>query len=508
MIAGIDFNIILALLAGGIMTAALFWPALRDERQRRRHAEERLAAARKALATQHYDGAPYRDLFDALLDAHPIPVIVLSRDRVIVFANRAALRLVHMPSQRVVGRALAGIIQDYDTTQTVIEASERATQRERTFRRETTGATWRVIVTPMRVRAAARARRSVGNGEGPASHLILTIEDLTELRRLETIRSDFVAHVSHELRTPLAAMKLLAETLEGALERDPPAARTFARRISAETSHLSRMVAELLELSRIESGQIQLRREPTDIGGLIEVVLERMRPLAEERQITLTSQVPVGVPDVDADAERIGEVLVNLIHNGIKYTPVGGTVTVGVEAPSQAEGAAPGVSEAGARATPASAAEAATPGARVLTVSVRDTGIGISPHDLPRVFERFFKADRARTRALAGSARAEGSTAEGPDDAHASAAAGTGLGLAIARHLVELHGGQITAASRLGRGSTFAFTLPLAEHAPPLAAEGAARPAARAGGADIRGQPARTGHGYELTADSAQPGTM
>lgn len=321
MIAGVDANLLLALLAGGIMTTALFWPTLRYETQRRRQAEDQLAATRKALASQQGDGAPYRDLFDALLDAHPIPVIVMSRERVIVFANRAALRLVHMPSQRVIGRVLASVIQDYDTTQVVLEAIEATAQRERTFLRATTGATWRVIVTPMRMHVMKDGTRMTSAQGINASHLILTIEDLTELRRLETVRSDFVAHVSHELRTPLAAMKLLTETLEGALERDPPAAQAFARRISAETSHLSRMVAELLELSRIESGQIQLRREPTDIGGLIEVVTDRMRPLAEERQITLAAQVPAGLPDVDVDAERIGEVLVNLIHNGIKYTP-------------------------------------------------------------------------------------------------------------------------------------------------------------------------------------------
>jgi two-component system phosphate regulon sensor histidine kinase PhoR len=277
---------------------------------------------------------------------------------------------------------------------------------------------------------------------------------------LETVRSDFVAHVSHELRTPLAAMKLLAETLEGALERDPPAAHTFARRISAETSHLSRMVAELLELSRIESGQIQLRREPTDIGGLIEVVLDRMRPLAEERQITLVAEVPARLPDVDVDAERIGEVLVNLIHNGIKYTPVGGAVTVAVGLPMPAEEVPMEGAESVARVEDSATVPAAT---SVLAVSVCDTGIGISPQDVPRVFERFFKADRARTRTLAGSNCSELGAAEEDGDPRASAAAGTGLGLAIARHLVELHSGQISAASRLGQGSTFTFTLPLAE---------------------------------------------
>src|SRR5262249_59750369 len=124
-----------------------------------------------------------------------------------------------------------------------------------------------------------------------------------------------------ELRTPLAAVKLLAETLLRALEDDPAAARTFAERIEVQITHLSQMVVELLELSRIESGKITLRTEPTDIAGLVEVVLDRMRPLAEAKQIALRSAVPDGLPDVQIDANRIGEVLVNLIHNALKYTP-------------------------------------------------------------------------------------------------------------------------------------------------------------------------------------------
>ncbi|HKT40481.1 MAG TPA: ATP-binding protein, partial [Ktedonobacterales bacterium] len=340
--------------------------------------------------------------------------------------------------------------------QAVLEALEATEQRERTFRRATTGVTWRVIVTPMRVHGAVEAVGSIGEAGAGASHLILTIEDLTELRRLETVRSDFVAHVSHELRTPLAAMKLLAETLEGALERDPPAAHTFARRISAETSHLSRMVAELLELSRIESGKIKLRTEAVEIAGLIEASIDRMVPLAEERNIRLISAVPDGLPDAWADASRAGEVLINLIHNGIKYTPPGGSVTISAE-----------VIETATAGEPLGAEQQGQPAANprpMLAVHVTDTGIGIDEDDLPRVFERFFKVDRARTREMDEAALPE-----------TRAAAGTGLGLAIARHLAELHGGRVWAESRVGRGSVFSFSLPLAS---PSAATPAVEPPA------------------------------
>src|SRR5262249_59929857 len=174
------------------------------------------------------------------------------------------------------------------------------------------------------------------------SHLILRIEDLTELRRLETVRQDFVAHVSHELRTPLAALKLLAETLTTALADDPPAARAFARRITGEIDHLTQMVAELLELSRIESGKIQLHTEATDIGGLVEVVFDRLRPLAEARSVTLIAGVPLSLPDAEADGTRIGEVLINLIHNALKYTDPGGTVTVSAQALDDTQSASRG----------------------------------------------------------------------------------------------------------------------------------------------------------------------
>ena len=284
--------------------------------------------------------------------------------------------------------------------------------------------------------------------------LALIIEDLTELRRLETVRRDFVSHVSHELRTPLAAIKLLAETLVSALDRDPVAARGFALRISAETDHLAQMVAELLELSRIESGKITLQMEPTDMAALVEVVIERMRPLSEERGVALAADLPDALPDALCDGERIGEVLVNLIHNGLKYTQPGGRVTVSAEVIEE--------ESSGALSSPGAQRRVSQP---MLLTRVTDNGVGISDEDLPRVFERFFKADRARTRQVAEQAEAHRNHQGTEAGSREQAAAGTGLGLAIARHLVELHGGRIWAESRVGHGSVFSFTLPLAHQA-------------------------------------------
>ncbi|MDE3228518.1 MAG: hypothetical protein KGO05_01455, partial [Chloroflexota bacterium] len=228
-------------------------------------------------------------------------------------------------------------------------------------------------------------------------------------------------------------------------------ARRFAQRIAAETEHLSQMVAELLELSRIESGKITLRAEPTDMAALIEVVIERMRPLSEERGVALVASLPDALPDALCDGERIGEALVNLIHNGLKYTHPGGQVTVS------------------AAVTQDEAAHGS--GQPMLVTRVADNGVGISEEDLPRIFERFYKVDRARTRQLApaqadaqaGASASAGAQAQAAAGAQAQAAAGTGLGLAITRRLIEMHGGRIWAESRLGHGSVFSFTLPLAQ---------------------------------------------
>lgn len=237
---------------------------------------------------------------------------------------------------------------------------------------------------------------------------LLVLHDLTRVRRLETVRRDFVSNVSHELRTPLASLKALAETLqEGALE-DPPAARRFLQQMENEIDNLTQMVRELLELSRIESGRVPLERKWIAASDLVTPAVERMKLQAERAGLTLSLDCPADLPQVWVDRERIEQVLVNLLHNAIKFTPPGGTVQVqlGVE------------------------------NGRLL-IAVRDSGVGIPPDALERIFERFYKADKARS------------------------GGGTGLGLSIARHLIEAHGGRIWAESALGAGSVFWIALPI-----------------------------------------------
>jgi two-component system phosphate regulon sensor histidine kinase PhoR len=236
---------------------------------------------------------------------------------------------------------------------------------------------------------------------------VMVVRDLTEKRRLEKMRRDFVANISHELRTPVASLKLLAETLKGGALEDPAVAGDYLNRIEAETDKLSQMVQELGELSSIESGQAPIIKQPLEVKPFIESIIERLRPLADRAGLELLTDVAGGLKQVSADAQRIEQVLVNLIHNSIKFTPAGGRITVGARAKTKG-----------------------------LEVFVTDTGIGIAPDDLPRIFERFYKADKART------------------------SGGTGLGLAIAKHIVQAHGGEIRADSPPGAGAIFSFTLP------------------------------------------------
>jgi two-component system phosphate regulon sensor histidine kinase PhoR len=240
---------------------------------------------------------------------------------------------------------------------------------------------------------------------------LVVLQDVTELRYLERARRDFVANVSHELRTPLAALKLLVETLETAVRDDPDSVQLFLQKMQVELDDLTQLVQELLELSRIESGEVRLQLQETPVGPLMTDVVRRLEPMAERKQIVLTVRPPdPGLPLVRVDAVRIEQVLRNLVHNAIKFTAPQGEVTIWAE-----------------------------PHPAGVAICVRDTGIGIEPEDLPRVFERFYKVDKARA---------------------ASGEGGTGLGLAVAKHLVRAHGGDIWATSTPGRGSTFCFSLP------------------------------------------------
>jgi two-component system, OmpR family, phosphate regulon sensor histidine kinase PhoR len=236
---------------------------------------------------------------------------------------------------------------------------------------------------------------------------LLLAQDLTQVRKLETVRRDFISNVSHELRTPLASLKALTETLQSGALADPEAGPRFLSRIATEVDALTQMAQELLDLSRIESGQVQLNFESISPRTLLYAAADRMKTQAERANIKLNVLTADGLPNIRADKARLEQVLVNLIHNAVKFTKPGGEITL--------------------------EAEAVDSGARC---AVRDTGTGIPAESLSRIFERFYRVDSSRT------------------------GSGTGLGLSISRHIVEAHGGKIWAESEEGRGSTFYFYIP------------------------------------------------
>lgn len=250
---------------------------------------------------------------------------------------------------------------------------------------------------------------------GEVAGAVAVLHDVTEIRRLEHVRSEFVANVSHELRTPLTSLQGFVETLQDGAAEDPATLHRFLEIIAAETGRLSRLVDDLLDLSRLESGRLEIRRDPVDLSGLVERALAFYAPAAQAKRVTLEGALPPDVPPVPGDEDLLEQVLRNLVDNAVKYTPEGGRVGVSAELAEYPDGR------------------------REVVLSVADTGPGIPPEHLPRLFERFYRVDRARSRQLGG----------------------TGLGLAIVKHIAERHGGRAWVDSVQGEGATFSVALPL-----------------------------------------------
>jgi two-component system phosphate regulon sensor histidine kinase PhoR len=240
--------------------------------------------------------------------------------------------------------------------------------------------------------------------------VVAVFHDISDIKRIEKIRRDFVANVSHELRTPVTVIKGYAETLaDGLIESDPTTASRFVETIRTHSERLAELVADLLTLSQLEFREAPLELRCVDLADSVTSALRLLEAKASDKEVSLSSSVPVGIT-VSADLMKLEQVLVNLLDNALKYTPSGGSVSV----------------------------TAVNEGAMVL-IAVTDTGIGIPPRDIPRIFERFYRVDEARSRDQGG----------------------TGLGLSIVKHIVQLHGGTVTVQSTPGKGSTFSFTLPL-----------------------------------------------
>jgi two-component system phosphate regulon sensor histidine kinase PhoR len=334
-----------------------------------------------------------RSRLTAALNSSVDAVIAMDEQARVLFANEAAVRLFQRPATEIVGNPFTWTLADERIIE-AIKASRERGESQVTLIERPGRQFFQVVTTPIR--------------EGGDWTVLAVFHDLTDVKRTEQMRRDFVANVSHELRTPLAAINAVIETLaDGAID-DKAVANDFLARADAEVDRLALMVEELLELSRIESGEMPLSIAPANVAALLRDVVERLRPQAERKQLTLSLDVDPAAGDVAMDAQRIERAAVNLLHNAIKFTPEGGSI--GVSARRDRD---------------------------QLVIAVADSGIGIAPEERSRVFERFYKAD------------------------HSRASVGSGLGLALVKHAAEAHGGSVRVESDLGRGSTFSLSIPV-----------------------------------------------
>jgi two-component system, OmpR family, phosphate regulon sensor histidine kinase PhoR len=246
--------------------------------------------------------------------------------------------------------------------------------------------------------------------EAEKNFAVLVFHNITEIKRLERVRKDFVANVSHEIRTPLTSIKGYVEALLDGAKDDPKRSLEFLQILKKHSDQLGAVVADLLTLAQIESGQVAWNREPIHLAELAEKVMAMLRPIAQKKRQQLIMRVPNDLPAFVGDSERMAQVLVNLVENAVKYTPQGGTIRIEGQASEQG-----------------------------IEVAVADNGIGIPPKDLARIFERFYRVDQARSRELGG----------------------TGLGLSIVKHIVEHHEGSVRVESEPGKGSRFSILLPI-----------------------------------------------
>ncbi|HTA51604.1 MAG TPA: ATP-binding protein, partial [Candidatus Acidoferrum sp.] len=346
-----------------------------------------------------------RNRSSAILRSMVEGVAVIDAQEKIVFCNRAFSEVWNLDSAAIEGRPVIEAVRHSD----LLSLIRRALRGEEGLRSEIVMGivqqrSFSVTATPIIALEGALA------GDRP-SGAVLVLHDVSELRRLERIRHDFVANVSHEFKTPLTAIQGFAETLlSGALE-DPRNNRRFLEIIRDHATRLAALTDDLLKLARIEAGKLEVQFGPVQLIDVIDRCVETALINATRKRITLEVDVPPHLPLVHGDASLLRDVVQNLLDNAIRYTPEGGRVRITADARP-----------------------------REAIVSVDDTGIGIPLTDQERIFERFYRVDPARSRE----------------------AGGTGLGLSIAKHIVEAHGGRLWVESEVGHGSKFSFSLSLA----------------------------------------------
>lgn len=339
---------------------------------------------------------------DAILSSMSDGLLAVDQVGRVMLLNRAAAEMFSKQKEEVVGRYLLEVVRNHEIDQGVKDILESGKPVELELKLfPTTRQIFKIYGAPI----LNEQNRVVG--------AVLLIRNITEIRRLEQVRTEFVANVSHELRTPLTSIRGFVETLlEGALE-DKNLCRRFLEIINNEAQRLQRLIEDLLTLSQLENRPPALPEKSVFLAKVLDKILEVVKPLASEKGITLETKLPSDLKPLSISENFLGQVLLNLLDNAIKYTPPGGRVTVAASAQDNN-----------------------------IRVEVSDTGIGIPPESLQRVFERFYRVDKARSREMGG----------------------TGLGLAIVKHIIESHKGSVGVTSEVGKGSTFFFTLPAAEN--------------------------------------------
>lgn len=349
---------------------------------------------RDELKEERDNSLAEKAVFSSILRNMNDGILVVDQKGNVTLINQTACKIFDVTQEEALGQSLVEVIRHYKINELFEKTSAEHSPQVTSFETAPDKTYIRCIATPL-------DQETHGN-------ILFLMQDLTRIRQLEIVRRDFVSNVSHELRTPLTSLKLITETLQDDLVQNPEEAKQFLNHMSAEVDNLTQIVEELLELSRIESGKVPLEKRWVQPGELITSACDRMILQAERAGLKCSRHISENLPEIYVDRSRLERVLVNLLHNAIKFTPPGGQIELSVWQKDNE-----------------------------VIFSVKDSGIGISPKDLSRIFERFYKSDRSRSER------------------------GTGLGLSISKHLVEAHGGKIWAESRVDQGSTFFFSIPL-----------------------------------------------
>ena len=334
-----------------------------------------------------------RDTLSAVLETMADGVVVTDLGGRVSLYNPAARDLLGIRADRVEGVRLLELVRDNEIHQLLTSCQEDKSRHEAEVS----------LILPRRYLSAIAT--PLDNNEG----VLLTLHDLTRMRQVETSQLEFVSNVSHELRNPMASIKAMVETLESGAVNDSQVALDFLSRMRGDVDRMNGLVNDLLELSRMESGQFKIDAEPMALAPLLHAVTNQFTETAAAQEVDVGEELAENLPSVMGDGEKLTQIFVNLLENSLKFTPPGGEILIRAQAQDEH-----------------------------VQIVLKDTGIGVAPQHLPHIFERFYKVDRSRRDS------------------------GTGLGLSIVKQLVEAHGGRITVESKEGEGCAFTFTLPRA----------------------------------------------